>query len=45
MAVRAPSPDAHAIRTCMLRIEDNCPIQDGGEFVNPDRNRLVGDLV
>ena len=32
-------------RACILRVEDNCPIQDGGEFVNPERNRLLGDLV
>jgi hypothetical protein len=42
MAARAPSLDAHAIRTCMLRIEDNCPIQDGGEFVNVACNRSHG---
>jgi hypothetical protein len=29
----------------MLMIEDNCPLQDGGEFVNVACNRLLGELI
>jgi hypothetical protein len=45
MAAGARSLDAYTIRTCMLMIEDNCPLQDGGEFVNVACNRLLGELI